>query len=78
MRWLDGITDAMNVNLGNLQDRGLVCCSSRGGKGLDMTVPQNKPTNQWNQVAFLEDHFHAIFNFGGDEVSCFFSFYSIS
>ena len=34
MRWLDDITDAVNMNLGKLwemvRDRGLLCCSSWG------------------------------------------------
>ena len=41
MRWLDGITDAMDMNLGKLRemvrDRGLVCCSPWGRKELDVT-----------------------------------------
>ena len=41
MRWLDGITDLMNMDLGELwefvMDRGLACCSSWGRKELDMT-----------------------------------------
>ena len=41
MRWLDGITDSMDMGLGRLRqlvmDRGLVCCSSRGRKELDTT-----------------------------------------
>ena len=41
MRWLDGITDAMDMNLGKLwemvMDRDLACCSSWGHKELDMT-----------------------------------------
>ena len=40
MRWLDGITDAMDMNLGKLwemvRDReGLACCSPWGHKELD-------------------------------------------
>ena len=47
MRWLDGITDLMDVSLGELwelvMDRvgdgrgGLVCCNSWGRKESDMT-----------------------------------------
>ena len=41
MRWLDGITDSMEMSLGKLQelvmDRGLACCSSWGHKELDTT-----------------------------------------
>ena len=42
MRWLDGITDLMDINLGKLwelvMDReGLVCCDSWGHKKSDMT-----------------------------------------
>ena len=41
MRWLDGIIDAMNMNLGKLRevvkDRGLACCSPWGHKELDLT-----------------------------------------
>ena len=71
MRWLDGITDAMNVNLGKLagQKPGVLQFTGWQRVGHDCATEQ---TNQWNRVAFLEDHFHAIFNFGGDEVSCFF------
>ena len=46
MRWLDGITDSMNLSLSKLQEPvmglgdgqgSLVCCSPRGHKELDMT-----------------------------------------
>ena len=41
MRWLDGITDSMDMNLSKLQetvdDRGLVCNSPWGHKESDMT-----------------------------------------
>ena len=39
MRWLDGITNSMNMSLGKLGDSegqgSLVCCSPRGHKELD-------------------------------------------
>ena len=45
VRWLDGITNAMNMNLGKLGDGegqgGLACCSPWGCKELDMTGPLN-------------------------------------
>ena len=42
MRWLDGITDPMDVSLSKLWEmvkgqRSLVCCSLWGCKELDMT-----------------------------------------
>ena len=41
MRWLDGVTDAMDLSLGRLwetvRDRGLACCSPWGHKELDST-----------------------------------------
>ena len=41
MRWLDGVTDSMNMGLGELRelviDGGLACCGSCGRKELDVT-----------------------------------------
>ena len=41
MKWLDGITDSMDMNLGKLQDvegqGSLVCYSPRGREESDMT-----------------------------------------
>ena len=40
IRWLDGITNAMDVNLGKLGDgerqRSLACCSPQGHKELEI------------------------------------------
>ena len=46
MRWLDGITDWMDMSLSKLREIGdgqgsLVCCSPCGYKVLDMTEPLN-------------------------------------
>ena len=47
MRWLDGITDSMDMSLGNTTlgvgdgQGGLECCSSWGRKGLDTTERLN-------------------------------------
>ena len=46
MRWLDGVTDSMDMGLGGLQELvidkgGLACCSSWGRMESDMTEPLN-------------------------------------
>ena len=47
MRWLDSITNALNMNLGELQEMvrdregDLVCCTSWGRKELDTTERLN-------------------------------------
>ena len=48
MRWLDGITDSMDMSLGELQELGvgdgqggLMCCGSWGHKELDITERLN-------------------------------------
>ena len=46
MRWLDGITDSMDVSLSELQELvdgqgGLACCDSWGRKESDMTERLN-------------------------------------
>ena len=55
MRWLDGITDAMDMNLGKIQEMmkdregSLVCCSPWGLKQLDTTTEQQ----QWDKRKFV-------------------------
>ena len=51
MRWLDGITNSMDMNLGKLKRDGdgqgsLACCSSQGCKESDMTQQLNNTTLQ--------------------------------
>ena len=41
MRWLDGITDSMDMSFGKLQQGGLVCCSPGGHKESDTTERLN-------------------------------------
>ena len=52
MRYLDGITDSMGMNLGKLRemvrDKGsLVCCSPWGWEELDMTEQLNNNKNSY-------------------------------
>ena len=48
MRWLDGITDSMDVSLSEIQksvmdrEAGLACCNSWGRKESDMTERLNR------------------------------------
>ena len=37
MKWLDGITESMDMSLGELQEGGLTCCSPWGCKESDTT-----------------------------------------
>ena len=41
MRWLDGITDSMDMSLGTRQELVMACCSSWGGKESDTTEQLN-------------------------------------
>jgi len=54
MRWLDGITDSMDVSLGELEElvmnRGLACCDSWGRKELDTTERMN-----WTELNWADD-----------------------
>ena len=56
MRWLDGITDSMDVSLSELQELVMVraCCDSWGRKELDTTEQLN-----WTEVVLMtydEEH----------------------
>ena len=62
MRWLDGITDSMNMNLSKLQEivKGwgrLACCSPWGRKELDTTQPIKTTTTcleKWEQCPYTK------------------------
>ena len=59
MRWLDGITDLMNMSLSKLWEMGiLVCCSPQGHKELDMTKQQN-----WTEFQCVDVFSHTIKQF---------------
>ena len=59
MRWLDGITDLMNMSLSKLWEMEiLVCCSPRGHKELDMTKELN-----WTEFQCVDGFSHTIKQF---------------
>ena len=51
MRWLDGISDSMDMGLVGDGQEGLMCCSSWGRKELDMTERLN-----WTSIVAWETH----------------------
>ena len=57
MRWLDGITDSMDMSLGDLGagdgQGGLACCSSWGCKESDTTERLN-----FTELSWQEGHKH--------------------
>ena len=48
MRWLDGITDSMDINLSKLQQGWLACCSPWGCKKSGMTQRLNNNSHLYN------------------------------
>ena len=61
MRWLDGITDSMDMDLGGLWELvigqgGMACCSPWGRKGLDTTERLNRTElieMEWHETSPL-------------------------
>ena len=57
MRWLDGITNAMDMNLGKLRDgegqESLACCSPWSRRESDMTEQRTKKTINFKTSSFL-------------------------
>ena len=59
MRWLDGITNSMDMSLSKLrQKRSLVCCSARGHKESKMTEQLN-----WTEFQCVDGFSHTIKQF---------------
>jgi len=55
MRWLDGITDSMDMSLSKVWELGsLLCCSAWGCKKLDMTERLNSTPLTWVDLRPLE------------------------
>ena len=56
LRWLDGITDSMDVSLGELQELVMDrCCDSWGHKELDTTEQLNWTEAHWGSSPILGD-----------------------
>ena len=69
MRWLDSITDSVDMNLGKLQEiveeEELICCSPWGGKEVNMTQWLNN-NNSLTARSIHPDFPHYCTNFHAD------------